>query len=259
MAKGPQSNGTVAVVTGGASGIGLCIARVLAERGMSVVAADWSSEACAGAEKTLAEYGSGVVVVRVDIGTEDGAKRAIDSAIDHFGGLDVLCNNAAIHPHVLVEEMDPATWSDTFRVNVFGAFLCSKLAIPHMKRRGQGIIVNIGSISGHAPYAGGSAYAASKAALATLTRALALEVGAYGITVNCISPGAIRIRDVSDSRQGQTHIPVGRSGTPEEVASLVLYLASEQARYMTGANLILDGGATAGRQRPQAVQREREP
>jgi NAD(P)-dependent dehydrogenase (short-subunit alcohol dehydrogenase family) len=109
-----------------------------------------------------------------------------------YGRLDLLCNNAAVHPLEFVEEHALETWSETFRVNVDGTMLCSQLALPHMKRQKSGTIVNIGSISGLVPYAGGSAYAASKAAIIMLTKVLALEAGPHGVRVNCICPGSIR-------------------------------------------------------------------
>ena len=242
-----ESSRRVAVVTGGASGIGLGIARRLAEQGMAVVAADWSADACAGAAESLGGYEAPTVVVEADIGTEAGSAEAIETAIERFGRLDLLCNNAAIHPTATVEEMDVTAWNEAFRVNVTGAFLCSQRALPHMKKQGAGTIVNIGSVSGVSPYVGGGAYAVTKAALAMLTRVLALEAGPFGITVNCISPGSIQHR--TQGGGNTAHIPVGRGGTIDDVASLVTYLASVEARYMTGATLVLDGGATAGRKR----------
>lgn len=237
----------VALVTGGASGIGLGIARRLAEQGMAVVAADWSAAACADAAASLDGYRDRTAVVEADVGTQGGAAKAVEKAVTRFGRIDLLCNNAAIHPIATIEDMDLEAWNEAFRVNVTGAFLCSQRALPHMKKQGSGTIVNIGSVSGVAPYVGGGAYAVTKAALAMLTRVLALEAGPAGITVNCISPGSIRHRGPGDGNTA--HIPVGRGGTINDVASLVLYLASAEARYMTGATLVLDGGATAGRKR----------
>jgi len=249
-----ETNRRVALVTGGASGIGLGIARRLAEHGMAVVAADWSAAACASAVTSLHDYQDRTVVVEADIGTETGAAETIETAISRFGRLDLVCNNAAIHPMATIAEMDLAVWNEAFRVNVSGAFLCSKLALPHMKEQGAGTIVNIGSVSGVSPYVGGGAYAVTKAALAMLTRVLALEAGPFGVTANCICPGSIQHR--TEGRGSAAHIPVGRTGTIDDVASLVIYLASAEARYMTGATLVLDGGATAGRQRGRtAVER----
>ena len=192
-----------------------------------------------------------VKIITGDIGTPDGARMAIETSIDTYGRLDLLCNNAAVHPLELIEEHKFETWSETFRVNVDGTMLCSQLALPHMKRQRSGAIVNIGSISGLVPYARGGAYAVSKAAIMMLTKVLALEAGPYGVTVNCICPGSIRTQ-VSPTESGEeipTHIPIGRYGKPTDVAQLVSYLASEAASYVTGSVIVLDGGATAGRSR----------
>lgn len=239
------------MVTGGAAGIGLEIVRHLANDGMAVVAIDRDTAACEAARKTLADTKNRVHIVTGDIGTPEGARLAIDTAIKTFGRLDLLCNNAAVHPQETIEDHDLETWRETFRVNVDGAMLCSQLALPHMKRQGRGAIVNIGSIAGHAPYAGGGAYATSKAAVAMLTKVLALEAGPHGVTVNCISPGSIRHRADSSDQDGAApaHIPIGRYGKPADVAHMVAYLASEEASYLTGAVIVLDGGATAGRAR----------
>jgi NAD(P)-dependent dehydrogenase (short-subunit alcohol dehydrogenase family) len=240
-----------AVVTGGAAGIGLEIVRHLAAEGMCVVAIDRDRDACARAQRTLAMGEDRVQIITGDIGTPDGAQLAIQTSIDRYGRLDLLCNNAAVHPLELVEEHKFETWSETFRVNVDGTMLCSQLALPHMKRQKSGAIVNIGSISGLVPYARGSAYAASKAAIIMLTKVLALEAGPYGVTVNCICPGSIRTQVSPDAsiEEIPIHIPIGRYGKPTDVAHLVSYLASEAASYVTGSVIVLDGGATAGRSR----------
>lgn len=239
-----------AVVTGGAAGIGLEIVRHLAAEGMAVLAADRDGDACARATDSLAAYKDRVRVIVADIGTPDGARAAVDGAVAAFGRLDLLCNNAAAHPFEMVDGHSLDSWRETFRVNVDGTMLCSQAALPHLRNQGGGSIVNIGSISGVLSYAGGAAYAASKAAVAMLTKTMALEVGPYGIRVNCICPGSIR----HDAAQGPSddkpaHIPLGRYGTPADVAHLVSYLASDKAGYMSGAVITLDGGATAGRAR----------
>jgi 3-oxoacyl-[acyl-carrier protein] reductase len=238
----------VAIVTGGASGIGLGIVRHLASEGMAVVAIDRDADACAAAVESLACHAARLRILMGDIGTEEGAAHAVEAALDSFDRIDLLVNNAAYHPLELVEAHDLASWRETFRVNVDGAMLCAKAVLPQMKRQGAGAIVNIGSVSGVSPYAGGSAYAASKAAVAMFTRALALEVGPHGITVNCVAPGAIRHRPGSEDMPA-AHIPIGHAGTPADVAALVSYLASDAARYITGTTITVDGGATAGRAR----------
>jgi NAD(P)-dependent dehydrogenase (short-subunit alcohol dehydrogenase family) len=239
----------VAVVTGGAAGIGLEIVRHLAGEGMAVLAADRDEDACARARASLAELGADVKIVVADIGTPEGAQAAVDGAAAAFGRVDLLCNNAAAHPFEMIESHDLASWRETFRVNVDGTMLCSQAALAHMRRQGGGSIVNIGSVSGILSYAGGSAYAASKAAVAMLTKTLALEAGPHGIRVNCICPGTIRHRAAAPDEEKPAHIPLGRAGTSADVAHLVAFLASDAASYMSGAIIALDGGATAGRAR----------
>jgi len=216
---------------------------------MAVVAVDWDAAACA-RETTSTPAGDAVRFLTGDVGTPEGARLGIDAAVDAFGRLDLLCNNAAVHPHEEIAEHALASWRETFRVNVDGTMLCTQFALPHMRRQGGGAIVNMGSISGLVPYAGGGAYAASKAAIAMITKVTALEAGPFGVRVNCICAGSIQHRaaDVAEERP-PAHIPIGRFGRPDDVAQLVSYLASDAATYLTGSVIVLDGGATAGRAR----------
>ena len=196
-----------------------------------------------------AAIGAAVFAAEAGIALAAGAASAVDAALQAFGSLDLLCNNAAYHPLETIETHKLDTWRETFRVNVDGTMLCCRAAIPGMRQQGYGTIVNIGSVSGVSPYATGAAYAASKAAVAMLTRALSLEVGRYGITVNCIAPGSIRHRAGADPEAEAPNIPMGYHGRPSDVAEMVAFLASNAGRYMTGATLVLDGGATTGRLR----------
>lgn len=235
----------VAIVTGGASGIGLEIVRHLLSEGLSVVVADCDKDANGAAQQLLAKDSARLRFVLADVGTLEGVEKVAGAAVTDFGRIDVLCNNAAFHPMQRIDEHDLEDWRRAFRVNVDASLMMSQAVLPYMKGQRAGSIINMGSISGNVPYAGGGAYAASKAALAMLTRVLAIEVGEFGITVNCIAPGSIR----HEAHVGTAppNIPIGRAGRPSEVAHLVSYLASPAAQYLTGSVIVLDGGATAGR------------
>ena len=235
-----------AIVTGGAAGIGLGIVRRLLDDGMNVLAADRNPKAC-DAARSLFE-GRSAHAMQADMTVEEQVREVVDEALVHFGRIDLLCNNARVRHIAPLADISLADWRESFRVNVDAALLGARAVLPAMREQGGGVIVNIGSISGVAPYAEGGAYAASKAALAALTKVMAMEFGPLGIRVNCIAPGSI---DRSGSGEmSSSHIPVGRAGTPHDVASLVSYLASDEAPYLNGAVIVLDGGATAGRTRP---------
>lgn len=235
-----------AIVTGGAAGIGLGIVRRLLDDGMNVIAADRDPEACDAARSLL--EGRPAYVMEADVSVEEQVREVMDEALVHFGRIDLLCNNAGVRHIAPLADISLSDWRESFQVNVDAALLGARAVLPAMREQGGGVIVNIGSISGVAPYVGGGAYGASKAALAMLTRVLAMEFGPLGIRLNCITPGSI---DKDDSGTlSSSHIPIGRTGAPPDVASLVSYLASDEASYLNGAVIVLDGGATAGRTRP---------
>lgn len=235
-----------AIVTGGAAGIGLGIVQRLLDDGMNVLAADRNPDACDAARRLL--EGRPAHVMEADMADEERVREVMDEALVHFGRIDLLCNNAGVRHIAPLADISLTDWQESFRVNVDAALLGARAVLPAMREQGSGVIVNIGSISGTAPYAEGGAYGASKAALIALTRVMAMEFGPLGVRVNCIAPGSIDRNGTGE--MSSSHIPIGRAGTPHDVASLVAYLASDEASYLNGAVIVLDGGATAGRTRP---------
>ena len=212
---------------------------------MNVLAADRDPSACKAARRLF--EGRTVHLMEADVAVEEQTGTVVSEAIARFGSVNLLCNNAGVRHIAPLIDIPLSDWQESFRVNVDAALLTARAALPTMREQGGGVIVNIGSISGVAPYAEGGAYAASKAALMTLTKVLAMEFGPLGIRVNCIAPGSI---DRGSGELSSSHIPIGRAGTPHDVASLVSYLASDEASYLNGAVIVLDGGATTGRIRP---------
>lgn len=238
----------IAVVTGGTRGIGLAIAQRLASDGFDLLLTyRGDSEAAAGAEKEFASTGRTVKVVAADISTSEGATLTIDTAVKEMGGIDVLVNNAGITRDNLVMRMSEDDWDAVLATNLKGAFLTSKAAIRPMLRQRSGRIINLTSVVGLVGNAGQANYAAAKAGLVGLTKSLAKEVGSRGITVNAVAPGFIqtRLTDVlSDDMKKSLldNTPLGRFGSPEDVASAVAFLASADASYITGNVLSVDGG-----------------
>ncbi|MCO5176996.1 MAG: 3-oxoacyl-[acyl-carrier-protein] reductase [Thermomicrobiales bacterium] len=238
----------VAIVTGAVRGIGRAIAHELAQDGFAVVVnyrgdADQAAALC----DDLAQYGGATLAVRADITSPDDVAGLIEQTINTFGHLDALINNAGITRDTLLMRMSEEDWDAVLETNLKGAFLCSKAAIRPMMRRRSGSIVNLTSVVGLSGNAGQTNYSAAKAGLIGFTKSLAKEVGSRGITVNAVAPGFIetRLTDVltDDTKAAMLErIPLGRFGTPEDVASAVRFLVSPAARYITGAVLSVDGG-----------------
>ena len=167
-----------------------------------------------------------------------------------MGRLDVLCNNAGVQKLGAIEDLTPAVWDEVMSINARGAFLSTRMALPYL-RKVRGRIVNVASTGGLVGYAGGSAYCVSKAAMVMLTKVLALELAPAHVRVNCVCPGAVKTPMVPSGsiKRVARQIPLGRIGLPKEVADLVFYLASDNARQITGGTFVMDGGVTAGRTR----------
>jgi len=238
----------VAVVTGGTRGIGLAVARRLTADGYDVLMTYRDdAESAEAAKHELAGSGRRVDCLAADIATADGAGAAIVAAMQHFGRLDVLVNNAGITRDTLLMRMTEADWDDVLATNLKGAFLTSKAAIRPMLRQRSGRIVNVSSVVGQVGNAGQANYAAAKSGLIGFTKSLAKEVGSRGITVNAIAPGFIATRmtdGLSDEIKATLleRTPLGRFGTPDDIAGAVAFLVGADASFITGHTLTVDGG-----------------
>jgi 3alpha(or 20beta)-hydroxysteroid dehydrogenase len=242
--------GKVAVITGAARGQGEAEAHLFADEGALLVLVDLDQRVDQVADRLR---GTAVAVVG-DIATEDTWKCVVGKAIERWGRIDALVNNAGILGHAAILDLDVTDFRRVLDVNLIGPFLGIKHVAPVMASTGGGSIVNTSSVAGILPRAGTAAYASSKFALRGLTRTAALELGALGIRVNSIHPGGVQTTMMTDAGAGHSidpgtalsWVPLGRAARPEEVAKLALFLCSEDSSYATGAEFVLDGGMTAG-------------
>jgi NAD(P)-dependent dehydrogenase (short-subunit alcohol dehydrogenase family) len=245
-------SGRVVVITGGGSGLGAGIARRFAEAGASVVVHYHTSTSGARALVRAIEEGGGkAVAVGGDLTQGADAERLLDKTLEVFGRVDVLINNAGLFPESALPEMSEADWDAVLGANLRSVFLCTQAAARRMTAQGDGgAIVNIASIEAANPQTGHSHYGAAKAAVVAHTRAAAQELAPHGIRVNAVSPGLIWAEGIEQSwpdgvRRWHARAPLERMGMPEDVADACLFLASPGARWITGANLVVDGGVTA--------------
>jgi NAD(P)-dependent dehydrogenase (short-subunit alcohol dehydrogenase family) len=248
-------SGKVALVTGAGGGIGRAICLRYAAEGASVLCADINSTAAAQTVDAVATRGGTASAVSCDVSDSASARAAVDAALDRFGALHILVNNAAFFlPDATLPELDEALFARAFAVNVTGAFLMSRWAIPRIIRSGGGSIIHIASQMGSVARRLQTTYSATKAALLLLAKGMALDHAADGIRVNTLSPGGIategmaeRWGDMATAERewGKRMHPLGRLGRVEEIASAAAFLASEEASFMTGADLLVDGGYTA--------------
>jgi 3-oxoacyl-[acyl-carrier protein] reductase len=238
----------VSLVTGASRGIGRATAIRLAEDGYDVVVNYLrQGDAARDVVDRIEQAGRRSLAIRADVASRDEIRRMVGEATEKLGPVSVLVNNAGIYQRVTVDQMEPDRWERTLSVNLSGPFHTIQAVLPAMRQGGWGRIVNVSSQIGVRGTDHGADYAASKAGLLGLTKAVALEVAREGITVNAVAPGTIEtdiLRNYSkeDREIRNRRIPVGRIGLPEEVASMVSYLASEEARYITGATLHVNGG-----------------
>lgn len=253
-----------AVVTAAGSGIGAATARAFAREGARVVVADLSGKRAEEAAAGIAAAGGQAVWIKMDAAEPDAVQATLQLALDRWGSVDVLVNNAGYGEPGLLADCSIEAWNRTLAVTLTSVFLGLKYSLPVMRRQGRGVVVNTASVSGMAGDYGMSAYNAAKAGVINLTRSAALECARDGIRVNCVCPGGIdtRVAQVlAGERAGEVRRamaavhPLGRMGEADEIANAILFLACDEASFITGAALVADGGLTAQTGLPPFVAR----
>ncbi|HLC60687.1 MAG TPA: 3-oxoacyl-ACP reductase family protein [Candidatus Nanoarchaeia archaeon] len=246
--------GKVAIVTGSDRGIGRGIALSLAKEGCRIVVNSHKNvREGNGVVSEVKNLGSDAIFVVADVSNERHVRNLVEKAIKKFGKLDILVNNAGILVMGTILTLTEKDWNRQLDVNLKGVFLCTKYAVQQMVKRGKGgRVINISSIAGLVGFPGISAYCASKGGVTELTREAALDFAQYGVTVNAINPGVIQtdmtkkmIEDAATKKNFLENTPVGRVGKPEDIGNAALFLALDESSFITGHNLVVDGGWTA--------------
>jgi NAD(P)-dependent dehydrogenase (short-subunit alcohol dehydrogenase family) len=245
-----------ALITGAGSGIGRAMALLFAREGAQVAAADVDQAAVQETARLIAAEGGAAVPLLCDVTVGGQVQRAVDACVEAFGRIDILCNNAGVGSTQNIVDTPEEVWDRCFAVNVKGVYWGCKYAIPRMVAQGKGTIVNTASVAGLVGIPNRAAYCASKGAVVTLTKSVAIDFVGQGIRVNCLCPGTVdspwvgRLLNAESDPEAarralEARQPMGRLGTPEEVALAALYLASDESAFVTGTGLIIDGGIAA--------------
>ncbi|HOA76883.1 MAG TPA: 3-oxoacyl-ACP reductase family protein [Thermosynergistes sp.] len=244
--------GKVTIVTGAAGGFGSEIGRIFAHEGASLVLADINYNAAESLANELKAQGTKAVAVSVDVGDEKQVYAMVNRAMSEFGQVDILINNAGMGRGARIQDITLDDWNQLLRLNLTGTFLCCKAVIDHMIARGYGKIVNMASICGQTARPVGVDYSASKSGIIGITRTLALQVAPYGINVNAVAPGPVATQIFERNWPKETvdklksTIPFKREGTPRDIANAALFLSSDEAGWITGEVIAVNGGAFIG-------------
>jgi len=256
MGKQGRLYGKVAVITGAANGIGRSTALLFSNEGARLALADINEVGLKESRDLVKREGGGAIIKRTDVAVEDEVKELIDLSLKTYSRVDILCNNAGIVGEMVnLEDQDAEDWHRVFEVNLMGALFGTKHVAKHMQEKRSGAIVNTASVAGIRSGAGGNAYSASKAALINFTQTAACDLGRYNVRVNAVCPGLIETgmtkpvfdyaREIGKFEKLGSRCELKRYGRPQEVACAILFLASDEASYITGQALPVDGGNTA--------------
>lgn len=250
-------DGKVALITGGNSGIGKATAVLLAREGAAVVLTGRNAERGEETVRSIEAEGGRAMFIRSDVRVAEDCRKAVEGALDRFGRIDVLFNNAGVYYAKTVPDCTEEEWDETIDSSLKGAFLMSKYALPSMIERGSGSIIHTSSGWGILGGEKAAAYCAAKGGLVIMAKAMAMDHGRHGIRVNCVCPGDVDTPMLTEDAKFQglewdeyiawaSDRPLGRIGTPEEIARAVLFLASDDSSFITGEALVVDGGGVAG-------------